>query len=386
MKINMLKLKVCDLVKGYYEDDATSKVVAWGGKLDVRPEYQREYVYGETQRDAVINTVLQGFPLNIMYFVDRKDGTYEVLDGQQRIISLCRYAQNKYSVKIPATTGGYDTVNYPNLFNSDPTNPAPFTQEQFDNYELMVYICEGTEKEKIDWFQIINIAGEELEKQEILNAVLHSAWLTDAKSVFSRRNCAAYKNYGKYMNGDYIRQKYLETAFTWKADAEGITGKDAVVEYMKAHRADKNANDLWDYFEKVFKWVKKNFGNFDKSMKGVAWGLLYNAHKDDKLDPADLQAKMKNLLADQEVQKKSGIYEYLLTGDEKTLNLRAFSEDDKQTKYHQQGGICAICGKHFEYDDMAGDHIVPWSRGGKTVIDNCQMLCTTCNLKKHAKL
>lgn len=386
MKINMLKLKVCDLVKGYYEDDATSKVVAWGGKLDVRPEYQREYVYGEGKRDAVINTVLQGFPLGIMYFVDRKDGTYECLDGQQRVISVCRYAQNKFSVKIPASTGGFDTVNYPNLFDSDPSDPAPFTRQMFENYELTVYVCEGTEKEKIDWFQIINIAGEELEKQEILNAVLHSAWLTDAKSVFSRRNCAAYKNYGKYMNGDYIRQKYLETAFSWKADEEGIKGKDAVAEYMKKHRTDANANDLWDYFERVFKWVKKNFGNFDKSMKGVAWGFLYNAHKDDKLDPADLQDKMKTLLADPEVQKKSGIYEYLLTGDEKTLNLRTFSEDEKQTKYHQQDGKCAICGKHFEYSDMAGDHIIPWSRGGKTVIDNCQMLCTTCNLKKLAKL
>lgn len=378
MKINMMKLKVKDLVQGYLEDDATSKVVAWGGKLDVRPEYQREYVYGEGQRDAVINTVLKGFPLNIMYFVDRKDGTYEVLDGQQRIISICRYAKNQFSVKIPAATGGYDAVNYPNLFDEQ--------LEAFDEYELMVYICEGTEKEKIDWFQIINIAGEELEKQEILNAVLHSAWLTDAKSVFSRRNCAAYKNYGKYMNGDYIRQKYLETAFSWKADAEGITGKDAIAEYMKKHRTDKDANDLWKYFEDVFKWVKKNFGAFDKSMKGVQWGLLYNAHKDDKLDPADLQAKIKKLLADNDVQKNSGIYEYLLTGNEKALNLRAFSDEDKQTVYHQQGGICAICGKHFEYSDMAGDHIIPWSRGGKTTIDNCQMLCTTCNLKKLAKL
>lgn len=386
MKINMIRLPIKDLIVGYYEDDSTSKVVAWGGKLDVRPEYQREYVYGEGQRDAVINTVLQGFPLNIMYFVDRQDGTYEVLDGQQRIISICRYATNRFSVKIPAAMGGYDTVNYPNLFESSANDPQPFTREMFENYELMVYICEGTEKEKIDWFQIINIAGEELEKQEILNAVLHSAWLTDAKSAFSRRNCAAYKNYGKYMNGDYIRQKYLETAFAWKADAEGITGKDAVAEYMKKHRNDKNANELWKYFEDVFKWVKKNFGNFEKSMKGVGWGYLYNAHKDDNLDPNELQTRMLELLADPEVQKKSGIYEYLLTGNETVLNLRAFSQDEKLTMYHQQGGLCAICNLPFKIEDMAGDHIIPWSKGGKTVIENCQMLCTTCNLKKSAKL
>lgn len=377
MKINMIKLPIKDLIQGYSEDDQTSRVRAWNGNLDVRPEYQREYVYKEGQRDAVINTVLNGFPLNIMYFVDRLDGTYEVLDGQQRIISICRYATNKFSVKRPAANGGYDTVNYPNLFDED--------MARFLNYELQVYICEGTEKEKIEWFQIINIAGEELEKQEILNAVLHSAWLTDAKSAFSRRNCAAHKNYGKYMNGDYIRQKYLETAFSWKADAEGLKGKDAVADYMKIHRNDKNANDLWNYFESVFKWVNKTFG-YDKSMKGVPWGILYNAHKDDNLDAAEIQKRMKELLADPEVQKKSGIYAYLLTGDEKALNLRAFGSDDKMTIYHQQGGKCAVCGKSFDISDMAGDHIIPWSRGGKTVIDNLQMLCTTCNLKKKNKL
>ena len=151
MKINETRLKIGDLIDGYYEDDATSKVTAWGGKLDVRPEYQREFVYAEKQRDAVINTVLNGFPLNIMYFVDRLDGTYEVLDGQQRIISICRYAKNMFSVKLPAATGGYNTVNYPNLFDDQ--------LEDFLNYELHVYVCEGTEREKLDWFQVINIAG-----------------------------------------------------------------------------------------------------------------------------------------------------------------------------------------------------------------------------------
>ncbi|MDO4650182.1 MAG: DUF262 domain-containing protein, partial [Eubacteriales bacterium] len=307
MKINMMKLPVRELIKGFSEDDTTSRVVAWDGKLDVRPEYQREYVYDNNQRDAVINTILKGFPLNIMYFVDRQDGTYEVLDGQQRIISICRYATNSaISVKIPAATGGYNTVNFPNLFDED--------SKQFLDYELQVYVCEGTDKEKTEWFQIINIAGEELEKQEILNAVYHSKWLTDAKSVFSRRNCAAYKNYGKYMNGDYIRQKYLETAFTWATDAEGITGKDAVETYMQKHRQDDNANDLWKYFEDVFEWVKTVFGKkVLPSMKGVKWGLLYNEHKDDNLDPEQIQADMNKLMEDPEVEKKAGIYEYLLS-------------------------------------------------------------------------
>lgn len=374
MKINMVKVPVKELIQNYSEDDQTSRVRAWGGKLDVRPEYQREYVYSDDKRDAVINTILKGFPLNIMYFVDRKDGTYEVLDGQQRIISICRYAMNQFSVKIPSASGGFNTVNRPNLFDED--------AKKFEDYELQVYICEGTDKEKLEWFQIINIAGEELETQEIRNAIYHSAWLTDAKSLFSRRNCVVNKKYGKYLSGDYIRQKFLETAFTWHADYEGITGKDAVVDYMQQHRQDKNADELWRYFESVFDWVESTFGKFDKTMKGVKWGLLYNQHKDDKLDVGDIQKRIPELMADKEVQKKSGIYEYLLTGEEKVLSLRTFDEDEKLTMYHRQGGKCAICGKPFDIKDMHGDHVKPWSKGGRTTIDNGQMLCVTCNLAK----
>lgn len=377
MVIDEMKVRVGDLVQGFVEDDATGKVTAWGGKLDVRPEYQREYVYGEGQRDAVINTVLKGFPLNIMYFVARPDGTYEVLDGQQRIISICRYAKNMFSVKLPTAMGTFNTVNYPNLFDDQ--------LKAFDDYELKVYICTGTEQEKIEWFQIINIAGEVLEKQEILNATLHSAWLTDAKSVFSRTNGACNKNYGKYMTGQVIRQKFLETAFRWHADYEGITGKEAISLYMQKHRQDVNANGLWKYFEDVFKWVQKNFGKYDKNMKGVEWGLLYNEHKDDNLDTKVIQEEINNLMSDPEVQKKKNIYEYILEGNEKVLSLRTFDDDIKKTVYTQQEGKCAICGKPFDIGEMHGDHIIPWSKGGKTVIENCQMLCRDCNLKKGAQ-
>lgn len=385
MKIREMDLPVGELVKAYYEDNTTSKVTAWGGKLDVRPEYQREYVYDEKERDAVINTVLKGFPLNIMYFVERPDGTFEVLDGQQRIISLCRYAANMFSVKIPSVSGGYNTVNYPNLFDEQ--------AKIFNEYKLKVYICEGTDKEKTEWFQIINIAGEKLEKQEILNAVYHCKWLTDAKSAFSRRNCAAYKNYGKYMAGDYIRQKFLETAFSWAADAEGITGKDAVEAYMQKHRQDDNANDLWKYFEDVFEWVKKIFGKkVLPSMKGVKWGILYNEHKDDNIDPQAIQDEMEALLKNEnnEIGRMQGIYEYLLSkrtvDDEKVLSLRQFSMEDRLTMYARQLNKCAICQKTFDIKDMHADHVIPWSRGGKTTLDNGQMLCTTCNLKKSNNL
>lgn len=385
MKINMIKLKVGDLVQGYNEDDTTSKVVAWNGNLDVRPEYQREYVYDDQKRDSVINTVLHGFPLNIMYFVDRGENTsgarYEVLDGQQRIISICRFKTlSAISVKLPAPTGGYNIVNYPNLFDEQ--------QDAFMNYELQVYICEGTEKEKIDWFEVINIAGEKLEKQEIRNAVLHSAWLTDAKSVFSRRNGAANKKYGKYFSGEVIRQKYLETAFRWAADAEGLSWKDteAVIrQYMMNHSQDKNADALWKYIEDVFTWVENIFGKFDKTMNGVEWGYLYNRHKDDTLDPQTVQCQVAKLMADDEVQKKSNIYEFVLTGEAKILNLRAFVERDKITMYNRQNGLCALCGKPFDIKEMHADHIVPWSKGGITDIANGQMLCAMCNLSKSNK-
>ena len=379
MKINMIKLPVSELIKGYSESDSTGKVTAWDGKLDVRPEYQREYVYDEGKRDAVINTILNGFPLNIMYFVDRKDGTYEVLDGQQRIISICRYAMNWYSVLIPSKTspGKFDPVNYPNLMDEN--------RDKFLDYELQVYICEGTDEEKLNWFEVINIAGERLETQEIRNAIYHSKWLTDAKSLFSRNGCKAYKTYGKYMKGKCIRQQYLETVFRWKADDEDITGKDAVVKFMQQHRNDKNADALWKYFEDVFAWQKKIFGDYDKTMQGVEWGLLYNSHKDDNLDVNDIRTQVKSLMDDFEIKNKRGIYEYVLDGEEKVLNLRSFDEPTRRAKYAEQDGKCAICGKPFDITEMEADHIKPWSDGGKTTIENCQMLCRECNRKKSNK-
>lgn len=382
MKIKLKKFKIREIVGDnrdwFTQDEESGRVFAMDGKLDIRPEYQREFVYKEKQRNAVIQTVLNNFPLNILYFVDRKDGSYEVLDGQQRLIFICQYAEGKFSVNIPSPNGGFDSANFGNLF--------PENQEAFLDYELQVYICEGTEEEKLNWFRIINIAGEVLSDQELRNALYHSKWLTDAKSLFSRANCPAKKNYGKYLKGKCDRQEYLETAFLWKADSEGIKGKDIVSEYMKIHRNDKDANELWNYFEKVFNWVEDTFGNFDKdTMVGLPWGLYYNKHKDDILDKATVQKEIKRLLLDEEVTNKKGIYAYILTGEEKYLSLRAFDEKDRLSKYEEQDHKCAICENEFELKDMHADHIKPWSKGGKTTYDNLQMLCTTCNLKKSNK-
>lgn len=392
MVINEMRLPVRELIEDYKEDAATGRVTAWGGKLDVRPEFQREFVYDGKQQSAVINTVMHGFPLNIMYFVDRKDGTYEVLDGQQRIISICRYVTNAaISASIPAATGGFNTVNFGNL-----DNVMPGGRNAFLDYELHVYICDGTEQEKLDWFQVINIAGAVLTKQEIRNALYHSAWLTDAKSAFSRANCNAKRHYGKYLKGDCIRQDYLETVFEWKAAHEGITGANAVERFMQVHGVqDKNANDLWSYVAAVFDWVEHLFGKkFDPSMKGVDWGLLYNAHNADMLDPAAIQQEVMDLLVNDEVQKKSGIYAYVLSArtkeDEKLLNPRQFDKNTALTVYNQQAHKCPYCqaqGIETEYDfrEMHADHKIPWSKGGRTEISNCQMLCTAHNLQKGNK-
>lgn len=398
MEISELKLLIRDLVKGYIEDDKTSRVVAWDGKLDVRPEYQREFVYDNKQRSAVINTILHKFPLNIMYFVDRQDGTYEVLDGQQRIISICQYYNNKFSVQLPRATGGFDDVNFPNL------DGFGDYVERFLDYPLQVYICEGTEDEKLDWFQIINIAGEELSTQEIRNALYHCAWLTDTKSAFSRRNCNAHKHYGKYMGGDYIRQKYLETVFKWAADAEGITSKkDVVSTYMKAHRQDKNADALWRYFEDIFTWVELNFGKYNPAMKAIEWGLLYNAHKDDNLDPDEIQRLTQALLSDTAVKNLKGVFEYVLTGckDTKLLSIRIFDDSTKKIVYKQQtdealkegNSNCPLCAlgndnnntRIWDSNEMDADHVTAWSKGGATDISNCQMLCKTHNRAKGNK-
>ena len=368
----MMKLKVRDLVEGYHEDDNTSKVTAWNGQLDVRPEYQREYVYDDQKRDSVINTVLNGFPLNIMYFVDRGENApgarYEVLDGQQRIISICRFKTlSAISVKLPAPTGGYNIVNFPNLFDE--------LQEAFLDYELQVYICEGTKKEQLEWFKTINIAGEKFTDQELRNAIYTGEWLTEAKRYFSKTSCPAYQIGEKYLTGTAIRQDYLETALRWIADRDGIT----IPDYMSIHQHDKNANDIWMYFQSVISWVKVLFPNYRKEMKGIDWGLLYNKYHNNPYDAKELEADYLKLLDDDEVQSTKGIYLYLFTGEEKHLSLRAFDEKTKRKVYEKQKGLCAMCGKPFDITGMEADHIDPWHDGGRTVIENCQMLCRHCN-------
>ena len=229
------------------------------------------------------------------------------------------------------------------------------------------------------WFKIINIAGEQLTDQEMRNAVYAGSWVSDAKRYFSKTGCAANSLAGDYLKGSSIRQDYLETAISWIASKENMT----IEKYMAIHQNEPSAIQLWNYFRSVIDWVEAIFPKKRKEMKGVEWGLLFNKHGErTDLDPKALEARIQELLADEDVTKKSGIYEYLLTDDERKLNIRAFTDKQKQEQYQKQNGICVKCGKHFEYNEMEGDHIIAWSQGGKTVPENLQMLCKRCNNTK----
>ena len=365
MRIELAEMTIREVVDGYADNDEEG-VVGYGGKLNIRPKYQREFVYADKQRDEVIRTIMQGFPLNTMYWVKTDQGGYELLDGQQRTISFCRYYKNKFS---------FEEKFFHNLTEDK--------QQAFLDYKLFVYVCEGTDSERLDWFKVINIAGEKLTDQELRNAVYTGPWLTDAKRHFSKTNCLAYKIANKYMKGSPIRQDYLETAIKWAIDKDSVP---SIERYMALHQEDENASQLWLYYQRVIEWVKAIFPNYRSQMKGIDWGLLYNSHKDDELDPAKLEADVSALMADDDVTKKSGVYQFVLSKrtakDERLLSIRAFSNRDARAAYERQQGVCPMCGEHFEFEDMQADHIIPWSKGGRTVSDNCQMLCRDCNLKK----
>lgn len=356
MKIQMHEIPIKEIFNGYV-DSQENGVVAYGGKLNVRPAFQREFVYKDKQRDEVINTVRKGFPLNVMYWVKSENG-YELLDGQQRTISICQYLASDFS------------INYQYFHNLTEEE-----KQQILDYKLMIYICEGTDKEKLDWFKIINIAGEELTDQELRNAIYTGAWLTDAKKYFSKTQCPAYAVASKYLRGTAIRQDYLETVLKWIAAKENSN----IELYMAEHQHFDNAMELWLYFNSVITWVKTLFPKYRKEMQGVEWGLLYNEHGSKHFNAADLEIKVAALMADEDVSKKSGIYSYVLDNKEKHLNIRAFTPKMRREAYEKQQGICVHCQKHFEFEEMEADHITPWHEGGATTADNCQMLCKHCN-------
>lgn len=361
MQIKLHEIPVRDVVAGY-RDSEENGVVGYNGKLNIRPAFQREFIYKDKQRDEVIKTITKGFPLNVMYWVKSDDGNFELLDGQQRTISICQYITGDFSV---------NHMGFANLTQTE--------QNQILDYPLMIYICEGTDKEKLDWFKIINIAGEQLTAQELRNAIYTGEWLTEAKKYFSKTQCPAYMIAGDYLSGSAIRQNYLETALKWIATRDGIEIED----YMAQHQHDTNCNELWLCFQTVINWVKVTFPTYrKKQMQGLDWGIYYNKYGTGKYDPKALEKQIAALLDDEDVSNQKGIYEYLLDGNERHLNIRAFSPKMARTAYERQKGICPKCKKHFTIEEMQADHITPWSKGGKTVPENCQMLCADCNRRK----
>lgn len=378
MKIELQKITVRELTQGY-EDNEEQGVRGYGGKLDIRPPYQREFIYDEKKRAAVITTIKKGFPLNVMYWATRDEDAevpFEVLDGQQRTISICQYVNGDFA---------YDFQYFHNLTESE--------QNEILDYELMVYVCSGNDKEKLDWFETINIAGERLTAQELRNAVYAGPFVSDAKRYFSKSNCAAY-NMGKYLlNGSPIRQDYLETALKWIANSQSKPGQKMTIEgYMAKHQHDPNAVQLWQYFSAVITWITATYDLKKRKqiMKGVDWGKLYDRFKDELIDKAKIDQEIGKLIIDSEVQNKKGICSYVLTRDEHDLGLRAFPDDIKLEVYEAQHHHCANpnCPNkdvEFDFSEMEGDHITPWHDGGKTVIENCQMLCRDCNRRKGAK-
>lgn len=357
MKIELHELTIGEIAENYIDNDEHG-VIGFDGKLNIRPKYQREFVYDTKKRNAVIESIIKNYPLNIMYWIKNGDNDFEVLDGQQRTVSFCQYVNGDFSLNGKA---------FHNLTQTE--------KQAILDYKVMVYFCEGNDKEKLDWFEIINIAGEKLTDQELRNAIYPGPWLSDAKLKFSKTNCAAFLKGHKYMNGTPIRQEYLETVIKW------INGHD-VREYMSKHQHDPNANELFSYFLKVIDWVEMTFTVYRREMKGIAWGILYNHYKDQIFDTAALEKEIAELMADDDVTCKKGIYMYVLSRQEEYLSIRAFDNRMKRTAYEKQKGICPICGKHFELEEMEADHITPWSKGGKTLAENCQMLCRKCNRRK----
>ncbi|WP_026978604.1 HNH endonuclease family protein [Flavobacterium tegetincola] len=358
MNIELKEITVRELTTGY-KDNNENGVVGYSGRLDIRPPYQRNFVYDEKERNAVLNTLQKDFPLNVMYWAVREDGDFEVIDGQQRTISICQYVTGDFSID-----GFY--------FHSLPNDK----KEQILDYPLMVYFCSGEDSEKLDWFETINIAGKVLTKQELRNAVFSGSWVSDAKRYFSKNSRPKIGD--EYLSGSANRQEYLETAIDWISDGN-------IKEYMSKNQHEPNANELWLYFQSVISWIKATFPKYRKEMNGLKWGFFYNDYKDQKFDSKKLEEQITELMIDEDVQNKKGIYSYVLTGKEKHLNIRAFSDKQKREAYERQKGICTDCKQHFELNEMEADHIDPWHSGGKTITENCQMLCREDNRRKSGK-
>ena len=376
---------VKDICEGFVYNELEGKgLFGMNGRLTIQPEYQRNYIYADGKKDvAVIDSVLKGYPLGLIYFNKREDGQLEVLDGQQRITSLGRFITSKFAVKPDGTEQYFRGL-------------ARDRQEKINNTKLLIYVCEGTESEIKDWFKTINIVGVPLNHQEVLNAIYSGEFVTKAKEEFSNSQNSNINKWSSYINGAVNRQEYLERALEW-------VSKDHIEEYMSKHRHDDNINELKTYFNSVIDWVNGLFDEVYSEMRGLEWGRLYETYHNQPYNKVELNQKVADLYADEFVRNKKGIFEYVLGGcqDSKLLEIRIFDERDKknvyirQTQNAEQKGEsnCPLCAighdanktKMWKITEMDADHVTAWSNGGATDISNCQMLCKTHNRAKGNK-
>lgn len=374
---------VADICDGFVYNELEAKgLFGMGGRLTIQPEYQRNYIYADGKRDvAVIDSVLKGYPLGVIYFVRTSDGRFEVLDGQQRITSLGRFYTGKLGIK--------DENGLPQSIGSI----AKEVREKFLNAKLLIYECEGTESEIKEWFRTINIAGVPLNTQELLNAVYSGPFVTSAKAVYSNSQNSKMQMWGAYISGAANRQEILATALEWvsRGNAE---------EYMRDHRFSSDIMELINYFNSVIDWIRAVFPLVENEMRGLPWGELYEKFHTQPYNPAKMKQRVAELYADPYVKNRRGVFEFLLGGetDTKLLDIRIFDEATKRAVYarqteqakeagHSNCPYCAIghdanaC-KIWKLNEMDADHVKAWSKGGVTTIDNCQMLCKHHNRAK----
>jgi hypothetical protein len=385
VKTELKHYTVREVVAGFFYNEFESKgLYGLSGKLVIQPEYQRNYIYNDGKKDvAVIDSLLKGYPLGLIYFNDA-GSCLEVLDGQQRITSVGRFVTGKFAIRVD---------DREQTFSSLPLEE----QAMILDSELLVYECSGTEKEIKEWFKTINIAGVPLNNQELLNAIYSGPFVTLAKAEFSNSHNANLQKWSAYINGDAKRQQVLEVALGWLAGAHG-TSIDA---YMALHRQDDSTNELKTYFTSVIDWIGSVFAAPpDKEMRGLEWGRLYETYHSCAFDPAELESDLRRLMGDQAVKSHKGIYEYLLGGKQhpELLAIRIFDGTTKGLAYQRQTedanrqctSNCPLCAtsntanitRIYKADEMEADHVTAWSHGGATDLANCQMLCVTHNRAK----
>lgn len=386
MKTTLVKYSIEQICDGFEYNELEEKgLYGLAGKLTIQPEYQRSYIYTEKDRDvAVIDSVLRGYPLGLIYFCKTRSGQLEVLDGQQRITSLGRFLKNKFAVKVNGTEQYFSGLDKDK-------------QQKILDTELLVYVCEGegenAETEIKEWFKTINIVGVPLNDQEVLNAIYSGPFVTLCKEEFSNSRNPEMQKWDSYLKGNVKRQEYLETALKW-------VSKGNIDAYMSLHRRDTDIKEIKAYFMAVIDWADSKFDNIYDEMRGLEWGELYERYHTKPYDHKALSAKVEELMVDDCVTNKKGIFEYVLGGceDKKLLNVRVFDKNiikkvyKKQTDEAIKKGIsnCPLCAcghdanksKIWEMKDMDADHVTAWSKGGETSEKNCQMLCKTHNRAK----